>query len=86
MTMNRLLLGAALGGLAGHVYSHYISGDARAPSFAMTGAGVGALLGLVLLGKDCPACAIVAVPSSPVVTKGAFAGYPRPLYGSLSRH
>ena len=83
--MRKLLLGAALGGLAGHVYAHYLSGDAKAPSFALKGAGVGAALGLLLLGGDCPSCAVVVTPPSPVVTKGAFAGWGRPLYGASLR-
>jgi hypothetical protein len=89
MTDSPLITNAMKGALLGAALGYFeISISKRPPAeqsvlrYGAYGAGIGALITLFFesqrsVGSAAP---IVIVPPSPVVTKGYFAGSPRPLY------
>lgn len=89
MTDSPLITNAMKGALLGAALGYFEISVARRPPaeqrvirYGAYGAGIGALITLFFESqKATPVAApIVVVPPSPIVTKGYFAGSPRPLY------
>lgn len=96
MTDSPLVTNAMKGALLGAAFGYFSVSISRRPAgernvlrYGAYGAGLGALVSLFL---DSRAAAladrlpIVVVPPSPIVTKGYFAGAPRPLYHTHDAH
>jgi hypothetical protein len=89
MTDSPLITNAMKGALLGAALGYFEISISRRPSaeqsvlrYGAYGAGIGALITLFFESQRASpgAAPIVVVPPSPVVTKGYFAGSPRPLY------